>query len=501
MLTKIVLVKIALVIALAVYTLSMLVIFLYSVAQAQLVYWYLKDRKNKKPTPALPPESELPHVTVQLPVYNEMYVAERLIDAVADFDYPKEKLEIQVLDDSTDETSDIIARKVSEWQAKGLDIKHLQRTNRIGFKAGALKEGLAVAKGEFIAIFDSDFIPLVDFLRKTLPHFEHEKIGMVQTRWDHINQDYSLLTKVQAVMLDAHFSVEQAGRNRADYFINFNGTAGIWRKSCILDAGNWHSDTLTEDIDLSYRAQLKDWKFVYLENVDSPAELPPVMSAFKTQQYRWTKGGAETARKHFRNMLRSDKSFLVKWHGLVHLFNSSVFICVILSSVMSFPLLLMKGQFPEFHRFFLAASLFLLSFAVLGIIYWLSAMSRKVSVFQSAIYFFRTFPLFLSVMMGMSLHNSIAVIEGYIGKKTPFVRTPKFNIKSKTDSWSGNRYVSPQVNKLTLAEGFMALYFFAAVCTAFFIGDYAFLPFHLLLAFGFGAVCYYSVFQSKTKAI
>ena len=494
-------IKTALLAAFVLYSLSMLVIFIYSIAQAQLVYLYCKNRKNKVSVPALPAENLLPPVTVQLPVYNELYVVERLIDAVSCFDYPKEKLEIQVLDDSTDETSEIIARKVREWRGMGIDITHIQRTNRTGYKAGALKEGLAMAKGEFIAIFDADFIPAKDFLHKTLPYFQDNKIGMVQTRWDHINQDYSLLTKVQAFMLDAHFSVEQAGRYQGDCFINFNGTAGIWRKSCIVDAGNWEFDTLTEDIDLSYRAQMKDWKFVYLEKVDSPAELPPVMSAFKTQQYRWTKGGAETAKKHFWNMLRSGKSLHVIWHGLVHLFNSSVFISIITCSVLSVPLLLLKPLYPEFHRYFLIVTFFLFSFCVMGILYWYSTLSRLPGPLNATIYFIRNFPLFLSVMMGLSLHNSIAVIEGFLGRKTPFVRTPKFNIKNKKDGWNSNRYISRQINGLTIAEGLLAVYFLLAVVLAFRLGDYALLPFHLMLAFGFGAVFYYSVFQSKKKAV
>ncbi len=494
------LIKIAVVLVLTLYTLSMLVIFLYSIAQAQLVYWYLKAKKANVPPLARLSEKSLPIVTVQLPVFNELYVVERLIDATVQLDYPQAKLEIQVLDDSTDETSEIIARKVAEWQLKGTDIKQVRRSNREGFKAGALKEGLATAKGVFIAIFDSDFLPAKDFLQKTIPHFHDKKTGMVQTRWAHLNQNYSLLTKAQAFMLDAHFSIEQTGRNQANYFINFNGTGGVWRKSCILDAGNWQHDTLTEDIDLSYRAQLKDWKFVYLENVDSPAELPPVMSAFKTQQYRWTKGGAETARKHFREILNSKKSFHVKWHGLVHLFNSAAFISIITSAILSVPMLVLKPHFPQYRDFFSIASLFLMSFGVLGILYWYSSLSRHKSKLKAMLYFFRTFPLFLSVMMGLSLHNTIAVVEGFLGKKTPFVRTPKFNIVHNKDSWHKNRYIAPlQVNWLNAFEGLLSLYFLTAVIMAFRQGDYSFLPFHLMLAFGFGIVCYYSVFQSQMK--
>ncbi|MGE0566508.1 MAG: cellulose synthase family protein [Bacteroidia bacterium] len=503
MFLKIIAVKIALIIVLVLYTLALLFIFLYSIAQAHLVFRYLRDRKKIKNNPIQPKGNVFPHVTVQLPVYNELYVVERLIDSVASFDYPSDKLEIQVLDDSTDESVDIIAKRVKLWKGKGIDIVQVRRPIRTGFKAGALEDGLVTAKGEFIAIFDADFVPTKDFLQKTVPHFSDNNVGMVQTRWEHINKNYSLLTNLQAFGLDAHFSIEQVGRNSGDCFINFNGTAGVWRKSCIIDAGNWQPDTLTEDLDLSYRAQLKNWKFVYLENVGSPAELPPVMSALKSQQYRWTKGGAEVARKQLGNVLRSDKSLVVKWHGAFHLLNSAVFVSIITCAILSVPLLFIKQYFPEFKQLFLFASLFLFSFFILGVLYWVSNSNRKGTRIKSAMYFMRTFPLFLSVMMGLSLHNAIAVLEGYFGKKTPFIRTPKFNIINNGDTWQNNKYITNQINALTLTEGLLSLYFLFAVIEAFHIGDYGLLPFHIMLTFGFATVCYYSVFQSKmiTKKI
>jgi cellulose synthase/poly-beta-1,6-N-acetylglucosamine synthase-like glycosyltransferase len=408
-----------------------------------------------------------------------------------------------VLDDSTDLTIEIIAKRVQLWKEKGVDIVQVRRTNRKGYKAGALEAGLETAKGDLLAIFDADFVPLKNFLKKTIPIFWEANVGLVQTRWGHVNKDYSLLTKLQAFGLDAHFSVEQVGRNSGNCFINFNGTAGVWRKSCIIDAGNWQSDTLTEDLDLSYRAQLKDWKFVYLEDVESPAELPPVMSALKTQQYRWTKGGAEVARKQLGNVLRSDKSFVVKWHGVFHLLNSGVFVCVIACAVLSVPLLFVKQYFPEFKQLFFLASFFLFSFLMLAILYWVSISQKPENKFKSILYFIRMFPLFFSVMMGLSFHNAIAVLEGYFGKKTPFIRTPKFNIIHNNDSWESNKYISGQINALTITEGILSLYFLFAVMLAFKIGDYALLPFHIMLAFGFAIVCYYSVSQSTmvTKTV
>ena len=490
-------VKITLIIILVLYTLSLLFIFLYSLVQAHLVYRYLRKNKSQKGFQLPENKNVLPYVTVQLPVYNEKYVIERLIDSVASFDYPADKLEIQVLDDSSDESVDSIAKRVSFWHKKGIDIIQIRRQNRSGFKAGALKEGLAIAKSELIAIFDADFIPNKDFLLKTVPHFVNKNIGMVQTRWEHINRKYSMLTNLQAFGLDAHFFVEQVCWNAGNCFINFNGTAGVWRKSCIINAGNWQSDTLTADLDLSYRAQLKGWKFIYLEDVPSPSELPPVMSALKSQQYRWTKGGAEVAKKQLRKLLRSKIPFSVKCHGLFHLLNSAVFISIITSAVLSVPLLLIKQHFSEFKQVSAFASLFLLSFLILAVFYWASSGNRYANKLKGSLHFITTFPLFLSMMMGLSLHNAIAVLEGYFGKKTPFIRTPKFNIVKGNDDWKDNDYVTRHINALTVTEGLLSLYFLSAVVMAFFIRDYGLLPFHLMLTFGFATVCYHSVFQSR----
>ena len=288
-------------IIIGIYAASLLLIFLYSLAQLNLLFNYLKAKKNPSDSEKfnLNNPSEIPFVTIQLPVYNEKYVMRRLLDNIVEMDYPSEKLQIQVLDDSTDESYGETEIHIKKLQQKGINIQHISRKNRIGFKAGALKEGLKTATGEFIAIFDADFLPKKDWLRKTVPYFKDEELGLIQTRWSHLNRDYSLLTKILAFALDFHFVMEQTGRNFGKHFINFNGTAGIWRKTCILDAGNWSGDTLTEDLDLSYRAQLKNWKFKYLVDVETPAELPVVMSAARTQQFRWNKGAAE----HYRDLV------------------------------------------------------------------------------------------------------------------------------------------------------------------------------------------------------
>ena len=283
----------------AVYAIALILIFMYALAQLNLLYNFLRaiGKNSKCEKFDFSKEEEIPYVTIQLPIYNELYVMERLLDNITKINYPNNKLEIQVLDDSTDESFSKTSEQISVLQNKGLNIKHVTRSDRKNFKAGALKEGLKIAKGEFITIFDADFLPQKDWLQKTVPYFKDPKIGVVQTRWGHLNRNFSILTKVQAFALDAHFTLEQVGRSSMNHFINFNGTAGVWRKECILDAGNWQGDTLTEDLDLSYRAQFKNWKFKYLLEVETPAELPLLVSAARSQQFRWHKGGAENFQK------------------------------------------------------------------------------------------------------------------------------------------------------------------------------------------------------------
>lgn len=489
---------------LVIYGSCLLFIFFYSLVQLNLVLNYRKNLGNDQDQEATMHsvyggESDWPIVTIQLPVFNELYVVERLIDSVAAIEYPRERLEVQVLDDSTDESFDIAAQKVEEWRKKGLDIIHVKRPERIGFKAGALAYGLNRAKGEFTAIFDADFVPEPDFLLRTLPSFEGERVGVVQTRWEHLNEDYSLLTRLQAFGLNAHFSVEQKGRNDSEHFINFNGTAGVWRNECIQDAGGWESDTLTEDLDLSYRAQLKGWKFVYKEKIGSPAELPAAMTALKNQQYRWTKGAAECAVKNLPRVMRSKGvPFGTKVHALFHLMSSFIFVCVIATAILSVPMLLIKFQSPELDIVFKVASLFLLSFFILAFFYWTSVRHGQSDKYRTFGEFVMLFPLFLSVSMGLSLHNAIAVIEGYIGRKTPFVRTPKFSIESSSDTFKGNRYLAQRIHPLTFVELFLTLYFLGGIALAFYLQDFGLIPFHLMLCMGFGLVSFYSLRHSRT---
>lgn len=475
-----------------IYTVSLILIFFYSLAQLNLLINYLKQRKADKEAPKfnLLDAKEIPYVTIQLPIFNEEYVVERLLENIAKIEYPTNKLEIQVLDDSTDDSVIGTAKQIEAIRQTGLDIQHIRRTNRQGFKAGALKDGLISAKGDFIAIFDADFLPEPDWLKKTVIYFKDEEIGVVQTRWGHINRNYSTLTKIQAFALDAHFTLEQVGRNSKGHFINFNGTAGIWRKTCILDAGNWEGDTLTEDLDLSYRAQLKNWKFKYLEDVKTPAELPVVISAARSQQFRWNKGGAENFRKSVWSVVSAKNiSFKTKFHGVMHLLNSSMFLCVFLVSMLSIPMLYIKHRNPELAWVFFATSFFTLSTLIFFICYWFTYKSSvEGSGFGKFLTYIRLFFTFFSVVLGFSLHNTLAVIEGHLGKKSEFVRTPKFNIKTIKDGWKGKRYLAKKISSHVIIEFMLMLYFLFGMYSAIPLEDFGLFPFHLMLFIGFSYV-------------
>tara|TARA_B110000971_G_scaffold221961_1_gene271943 strand:+ start:2113 stop:3546 length:1434 start_codon:yes stop_codon:yes gene_type:complete len=475
---------------------------MYAIAQLNLLFNYLKAIKKKDTSEKFDfsNKEEIPFVTIQLPVYNELYVMERLLKNIAKIDYPLEKLEIQVLDDSTDESIETTAEQVKLIQDKGIDIQHIKRSNRQGFKAGALKEGLKTAKGEFIAIFDADFLPKSDWLYRTVPYFKNSEIGVVQTRWGHINRDYSTLTRIQAFALDAHFTLEQVGRNSKSHFINFNGTAGLWRKKCIYDAGNWEGDTLTEDLDLSYRAQLKNWKFKYLVDVVTPAELPVVISAARSQQFRWNKGGAENFQKMMKRIIiNKNLSFKTKIHSLLHLLNSSMFTCIFLVAVLSIPMLYIKNEYAHLKGFFLVLSLFIISSFIFFVCYWNMFKNIYGGGFIKFIKYIGAFFTFFTIAMGFSLHNTIAVIEGHIGKKSEFIRTPKFNIGTFKDGWKSNKYLKKKPSIHVVLEGLLAIYFIFGMYSAFVVGnqggDFGLFPFHFMLFVGFSYVFFKSIFS------
>ncbi len=485
-----------------IYTICLLLIFIYALAQLNLLINYLKHRNKEDNAEKFDFENpeEIPFVTIQLPVYNELYVMKRLLKNIAKIKYPLHKLEIQVLDDSTDESIEKTAKHVKKIQELGIDIQHIRRSNREGFKAGALKEGLKTAKGEFIAIFDADFLPQDDWLYQTVPYFKDKNIGVVQTRWGHINRNYSTLTRIQAFMLDAHFTLEQVGRNCKGHFINFNGTAGIWRKECIYDAGNWQGDTLTEDIDLSYRAQLNNWKFKYLEHVETPAELPVVISAARSQQFRWNKGGAENFQKMLKKILTNKHiSFKTKIHGLLHLLNSSMFTCIFLVAILSIPMLYIKNEYAHLKNYFYVMSFFVLSSLIFFICYWHMYKNIYGGGFVKFFKYIGAFFTFFSVAMGFSLHNSIAVLEGHWGKKSEFVRTPKFNIKTIKDGWKNNKYIKKKPSVHVILEGLLSIYFIFGMYSAFIVGDqggdFGLFPFHFMLFSGFSYVFFKSIFS------
>ena len=486
----------------SVYSIALILIFLYALAQLNLLFNYVSAQKledSEEKFDFTNPD-EIPYVTIQLPVYNELYVMERLLENIVKLEYPREKLEIQVLDDSTDESITGTALQIKELQKTGIDIQHIQRSNRQGFKAGALKEGLVIAKGEFIAIFDADFLPEKDWLLQTVPHFKNSDVGVVQTRWGHINRNYSTLTKVQAFALDAHFTLEQVGRNSKGHFINFNGTAGIWRKECILDAGNWEGDTLTEDLDLSYRAQLKQWKFKYLENVKTPAELPVIISAARSQQFRWNKGGAENFQKMaWKVIMNKGISAKTKIHSLLHLLNSSMFMMIFLVAVLSIPMLYIKNEYAHLKSYFYMMSFFVVSTIIFFICYWFMFKKSYGGGIKNFFSYIGTFFTFFSIAMGFSLHNTIAVLEGHFGKKSEFVRTPKFNIKTIKDTWKNNKYIRKRPSINVIIEGLLAVYFAFGMYSAFVVGDqggdFGLFPFHLMLFIGFSYVFFKSIFS------
>lgn len=474
----------------ALYIIAMTGILAYCLLQLSLAFKYLKYRKG--PQQQSPPIQSFPLVTVQLPIFNEYYVVERLMSAVARLDYPKDKMEIQVLDDSTDETQDRLKSICDRMAEEGFDIRHIHRENREGYKAGALQEGMEQCKGSYIAIFDADFVPNPDFLQKTIPWFQNESTGVVQTRWLHLNQDFSLLTRIQAFAIDVHFTVEQSGRNTSGYFINFNGTAGVWRKQCIVDAGGWSADTLTEDLDLSYRAQLKGWKFKYLQEVGTPAELPAEINGYKSQQFRWNKGGAETAKKMIPQLLKSASLPGQKLHGIMHLLNSSVYICILAAALLSVPMLwVAETLFSE--QFFLYLSVFLVATIATAMVFFIALYSSIDNKKKALPYYAQLFPLFLAVNLGLSWHNAIAVLKGYRGRKSAFIRTPKFNIVTSQDDWRKKRYAASKLGSQTYLEGMITLYFIAGIAMGIYYQNFGMLLFHLLAAFGFATIFYQTV--------
>ena len=478
------------------YFIVLILLASYGAHRYVLVYLYYKNKKNRTTEPAALFE-DLPRVTVQLPIFNEQYVVDRLLDSICKLQYPREKLDIQLLDDSTDETVEVARALVERYAAMGYPVTYHHRTNREGFKAGALAEGLKTAKGEFIAIFDADFVPPEDFLMKVIHHFTNPKVGMVQTRWTHINRNYSFLTEVEAILLDGHFVLEHSGRARSDVFFNFNGTAGMWRRTAIDEAGGWQHDTLTEDTDLSYRAQLKGWKFVYLQDVECPAELPVEMTAFKTQQARWAKGLIQTSKKILPHVLRSDVPRHVKLEAWFHLTANLSYPLMIVLSVLLLPAMIIRFYQGWFQMLYIDLPLFMASTFSISSFYLVSQKELFPRTWPRA---FLYLPFLMALGIGLTITNTRAVLEALAGKQTAFARTPKYRVESKKDKVGAKKY-RKRLGWVPWVELLIGTYFAWTVYYAIANENYITVPFLLLFVLGYWYTGLMSLLQGRFAGV
>jgi cellulose synthase/poly-beta-1,6-N-acetylglucosamine synthase-like glycosyltransferase len=478
---------------LGLYFLTLVILAVFGLHRYIMVFLYFKHRERRALPMPLP--ERLPRVTVQLPLYNEMYVVDRLLDSVCRIRYPRELLEIQILDDSTDDTVTIVRAAAERYRAKGFDIQYIHRDDRRGYKAGALEEGLKVAKGEFVLIFDADFVAPADILEKTLGHFADPTVGMVQGRWGHINRDYSVLTQVQSILLDGHFILEHGGRNRSGRFFNFNGTAGVWRRQAIVDGGGWQHDTLTEDLDLSYRTQLKGWRFVYLQDVVSPAEIPVEMNAFKTQQYRWAKGSIQTCLKLLPRILAAPLSPDVKTEAAFHLGANFAYPLMILLALLMFPAMVIRYNMGWYEMMIIDVPLFLGATMSVCSFYVMSQREVFGETWKTRL---RYLPAVLSVGIGLSVSNAKGVLEAILGIESEFTRTPKYGVESVGDDWRQKRYRG-NVTLLPFVELLLGLYFTIMMYYAASNGIYGTLPFIVLFQAGFLHAAAMALFQNLGK--
>jgi cellulose synthase/poly-beta-1,6-N-acetylglucosamine synthase-like glycosyltransferase len=466
------------------YFFVMVILAAYGLHRYALVYNFFKHRRNVAGPP--PPIEKWPRVTVQLPIYNERYVIERLIETVAQFDYPRELLEIQVLDDSTDQTQAVASDCVERHRALGVPISYIHRDNREGFKAGALQEGMKQATGEFIAIFDADFIPPADFLRRTVPYFADAGLAMVQTRWSYVNRNYSTLTEVEAILLDGHFAIEHSSRFRSGQFFNFNGTAGIWRRTAIEDSGGWQHDTLTEDTDLSYRAQLRGWHFIYLPEIDCPSELPVEMNAFKAQQARWAKGLMQTAKKVLPQVLRSDIPSGNKSEAVFHLTANISYPLMVFLSIILLPAMIVRFYQGWFQVLVIDLPLFLASTCSISSFYLAAERALYPKTWKRTFWYL---PFVMAIGIGLSVRNAVGVIEAIVGKKSEFVRTPKYRVEAASQAqqgaWLKKKSYRKSAGWMPFAEIALGIYFAAATVYAIQNENYATVPFFVLFVWGY----------------
>jgi cellulose synthase/poly-beta-1,6-N-acetylglucosamine synthase-like glycosyltransferase len=474
------------VLVLALYTIGVAIVMVYTVGQFHLLYFYFKGRSAERDR-ALPviADSAWPLVTVQVPMYNERYVATDAIDACAALDYPRDRFELQIVDDSTDDTREIIDQRAAYWREQGVRVTVVRRADRAGFKAGALALATATAAGDIIAIFDADFRPSAGFLRVTVPYFTDAAVGAVQARWGHINRTYSGLTRAQTLLHDAFFLVEQEARDRAGLFIRFNGSAGLWRKTAIADAGGWQGDTISEDLDLCLRAQLKGWKFVYVRDVEAPAEIPVTVVDFKVQQFRWTKGRAQVIRKLFPTLLHADLPLLIKSHALFDLLNVFIIPGIFLIAIVS-PWFIVALR----HNAWMASLVVLFGISQISVVLvpwfsWIALRHYGKSTWGTVKEFAITFPLFVFLLVGSSFMMCVALADGFRGGAPVFHRTAKYNIAKKSDSWKSTTYSPSAIPPLTWFEGALAVFFFSALMFDIPFRAYGFMPFHTSLTIGF----------------
>lgn len=470
------------------------ILSIYGCHRYYLVFLYYRHKKNG-PKSSLK-FKKLPQVSIQLPIYNEMYVIERILNAVANLNYPKRLLHIQILDDSTDETRKIVQPLIESLKEDGFLMDYIHRKNRHGYKAGALDMGLKATNSEFIYIFDADFIPDPEMIHKTIHFFTNPEVGMVQVRWDHINRDDSVLTQVQSILLDGHFMIEHTARHRSGKFFNFNGTAGVWRKEAIASSGGWHHDTLTEDLDLSYRAQLQGWKFIYLPHVTSPAELPVEMNAFKSQQYRWVKGSVETGKKLLPKIWKSSFPLGVKIEATFHLTNNISYLLMMALFILIFPAMLVRFSEGWKHLAMIDAPLFIASFFSISAFY---LCSQKEIDEKSWVKRIRFLPLLSSMGIGLSINNAKAVFEALLGKKSSFQRTPKYGVHTLKDNWRVKKYRG-QKTKLAWVEFAFGIYFVFLSLFAFLTQRFIMVPFFVLFFIGFLYTWFLSLYQDGKKS-
>jgi cellulose synthase/poly-beta-1,6-N-acetylglucosamine synthase-like glycosyltransferase len=474
------------------YFAVMIVLSFYGIHRYTLCYQYFKYRRNASP---IPPRTfdELPAVTIQLPIFNEQFVIDRLVEAVCSIEYPREKLEIQVLDDSTDETREVAAAIVERYAALGHNIVYIHRTDRHGFKAGALDAGLKVAKGEFIAIFDADFVPPADWLTKVIHHFAEPEIGMVQTRWTHLNCGYSLLTQIEAILLDGHFVLEHGARFRSGEFFNFNGTAGMWRRQAIVDGGGWQHDTLTEDTDLSYRSQMAGWKFKYVADIECPSELPIEMTAFKTQQARWAKGLIQTSIKILPRVWRSKAPLRVKIEAVYHLTANVSYPLMVIMSALLIPAMICRFYQGWFQMLLIDVPLFTASSFSIAVFYLMSQREIHPKTWKRTFYYL---PFLMAVGIGLTVTNTKAVLEAVFGIKSAFVRTPKYRVEQKGQRSKAAKY-RRRLKLTPWIELFLGCYFAAAIYYTFTNKNFFTAPFLIIFVLGYWYTGLMSLLQGR----